>query len=42
VKFSYHAPELATRAEAEGEVPVGALVILENQIISESRSNLQS
>jgi len=27
--------ELAQRAEAEGEVPVGALVVLENEVIGE-------
>ena len=35
VKFMYRALELARRAEQDGEVPVGALVVLEGQVIGE-------
>jgi len=35
VQFMRRALELAARAEAEGEVPVGALVVLDNEIIGE-------
>ena len=35
VKFMQRALELAHRAEQEGEVPVGALVVLEGQVIGE-------
>ena len=33
--YMQHALGLATRAEAEGEVPVGALVVLNNEVIGE-------
>jgi tRNA(adenine34) deaminase len=33
--FMRHALELARRAQAEGEVPVGAVVVLEEQVIGE-------
>ncbi|BAO45068.1 tRNA adenosine(34) deaminase TadA [Thiolapillus brandeum] len=33
--FMQHALELAQRAEAQGEVPVGAVVVLDNEIIGE-------
>jgi len=35
IAYMQHALELATRAENEGEVPVGALVVLDNEIIGE-------
>lgn len=35
VKFMQRALELARRAELDGEVPVGALVVLNNEIIGE-------
>jgi tRNA(adenine34) deaminase len=35
VKFMQRALELARRAEQDGEVPVGALVVLDNEIIGE-------
>ncbi|HEX7054000.1 MAG TPA: tRNA adenosine(34) deaminase TadA [Burkholderiales bacterium] len=34
-RFMQRALELARRAEAEGEVPVGALVVLEDRIVGE-------
>jgi len=33
--FMQHALELATRAEAEGEVPVGAIVVKDGEVIGE-------
>lgn len=35
IVFMQHALVLAARAEAEGEVPVGALVVLNNEIVGE-------
>ena len=35
IRFMTHALELARRAEAEGEVPVGALLVREGEIIGE-------
>jgi len=34
-QFMQHAIELAKRAEAEGEVPVGAVIVKDNEIIAE-------
>jgi tRNA(adenine34) deaminase len=34
-RFMRHALELARRAQAEGEVPVGAVVVLEEKVIGE-------
>jgi tRNA(adenine34) deaminase len=34
-RFMRHALELAARAEGEGEVPVGALVVRDNQVLGE-------
>lgn len=36
IEFMQRALELAKQAQAQGEVPVGALVVHENQIISEA------
>jgi len=35
IKWMKHALQLAERAEAEGEVPVGAVLVLNNEIIGE-------
>jgi len=35
IAYMHHALELATRAETEGEVPVGALVVFNDKIIGE-------
>jgi len=34
-QFMLHALELAKRAEAEGEVPVGAIIVKNNEIVAE-------
>ena len=34
-RFMHHALELAQRAQAEGEVPVGALLVLDGRVIGE-------
>jgi tRNA(adenine34) deaminase len=37
--FMRHALSLAQRAAAEGEVPVGAVVVIDSEIIAEGRNH---
>lgn len=39
-QFMQHALELARRAQQQGEVPVGAVLVLENEIIGEGHNQL--